>query len=230
MPTALITGASRGLGHALALSLAAEGWQLVVDARGSRALEASAAEIAALGADVTAIPGDVADAQHRFALARAVSGGLDLLVNNASALGSSPLPALAEYSITTLREVYEVNVLAPLALTQLLLRQLRESQGCVFNISSDAAVEAYPGWGVYGSSKAALDQWSAVLGQEEERLRVYSFDPGDMQTTMHQDAFPGEDISDRPTPETVVPLLRRLWVERPASGRYRADALAGVAA
>jgi NAD(P)-dependent dehydrogenase (short-subunit alcohol dehydrogenase family) len=226
MPTALITGASRGLGRALATSLAADGWQLTIDARGPQALQVAEAELTALGAHVTAIPGSVADAQHRFALARSISGGLDLLVNNASVLGSSPLPSLAEYSIKALRDVYDVNVLAPLALTQLLLRQLREAEGSIVNITSDAAVEAYPGWGGYGSAKAALDQWSAVLAQEEPRLRVYAFDPGDMRTTMHQDAYPGEDISDRPEPSKVVPELRRLVAERPASGRYRSKSLA----
>jgi NAD(P)-dependent dehydrogenase (short-subunit alcohol dehydrogenase family) len=226
MPTALITGASRGLGRALATSLARDGWHLIIDARGAEALAATEAELAALGGHVTAITGDVADPQHRFALTRSAAGGLDLLVNNASSLGPSPLPALSEYSITALREVYEVNVLAPLALTQLLLRRLRDHEGSVVNVSSDAAVEAYPGWGGYGSSKAALDRWSAVLAEEEPRLRVYSFDPGDMRTTMHQDAFPGEDISDRPEPESVVPALRRLVAERPASGRYRAETLA----
>lgn len=231
MPTALITGASRGLGRALATSLARDGWQLVIDARGAEALATCEAELSALGGHVTAIAGDLADPQHRFALARSVAaGGLDLLVNNASVLGSSPLPALAEYSISTLRDVYDTNVLAPLALTQLVLGRLRDADGVMVNISSDAAVEAYPGWGGYGSSKAALDQWSAVLAEEEPRVRVYAFDPGDMRTLMHQDAFPGEDISDRPEPETVVPHLRRLVADRPASGRYRAQSLAGVGA
>jgi NAD(P)-dependent dehydrogenase (short-subunit alcohol dehydrogenase family) len=157
---------------------------------------------------------------HREELARAVSGGLDLLVNNASYLGPSPLVPLADLSWGDLFRIYGTNVFAPLELTQLLLPRLRASGATVVNISSDAAVEAYAGWGGYGSAKAALDQWSAVLGVEEPSLRVYSFDPGDMRTDMHQQAFPGEDISDRPEPETVVPALLRLLAELPASGRY----------
>jgi NAD(P)-dependent dehydrogenase (short-subunit alcohol dehydrogenase family) len=226
-PTALITGASKGLGRALTRALAQRGWRLVIDARSSTPLSTVAAELP----DAVAVRGSVADATHRAALVAAVeaSGRLDLLVNNASELGPSPLPALARYPLDELRRVYETDVVAPLALTQLLLPQLRASGGAVLNVSSDAAVEAYPGWGGYGSAKAALDQLSAVLAAEEPDVRVYAVDPGDMRTDMHQAAFPGEDISDRPEPETVVPALLRLLDARPASGRYRAAEWADVA-
>jgi NAD(P)-dependent dehydrogenase (short-subunit alcohol dehydrogenase family) len=215
-PTALITGASKGLGRALAGALAARGWRLVVDARtpGSLANELPAAVLA----------GDVTDPRHREALAAAVNtiGRLDLLVNNASDLGPSPLPGLARYPIEALRRVYETDVIAPLALVQILAPRLRAAAGIVMNVSSDAAVEPYPGWGGYGSAKAALDQLSAVLAAEEPDLRVYAVDPGDMRTDMHQAAFPGEDITDRPEPAAVVPALLRLLDARPPSGRYRA--------
>jgi NAD(P)-dependent dehydrogenase (short-subunit alcohol dehydrogenase family) len=192
----------------------------VLDARNSTALSAVAADLP----DAVAIRGDVADVAHRADLTRTVErlGRLDLLVNNASDLGPSPLPPLADYPIDALRQVYETDVVAPLVLAQLLLPQLRAANGIVLNISSDAAVEPYPGWGGYGSAKAALDQLSAVLGAEEPDIRVYAVDPGDMRTDMHQAAFPGEDISDRPEPEAVVPALLRLLDERPPSGRYRA--------
>jgi NAD(P)-dependent dehydrogenase (short-subunit alcohol dehydrogenase family) len=221
MPLALITGASRGLGHALAQALSVEGWDLVLDARDREALEAAAP------AGSMAVAGDVTSPAHREELCQAVAahGHLDLLVNNASHLGPSPQPRLADYPLDELRRVYEVDVLAPLALTQLLLPYLT---GSVVNISSDAAVEAYEGWGGYGSAKAALDQATAVLGQEHPELRVYGFDPGDMRTEMHQQAFPGEDISDRPLPETVVPAFFAL-LEQP-SGRYRAADLLTVMA
>jgi NAD(P)-dependent dehydrogenase (short-subunit alcohol dehydrogenase family) len=216
-PTALITGASKGLGRALAGALAARGWRLVVDARTPGSL---AAELP----DAVVMAGDVTEPGHRAALAAAVGrlGRLDLLVNNASDLGASPLPALARYPLEALRRVYETDVVAPLALVQLLAPRLRAAGGIVVNLSSDAAVEPYPGWGGYGSAKAALDQVSAVLAAEEPDLRVYAVDPGDMRTDMHQAAFPGEDITDRPEPATVVPALLRLLDARPPSGRYRA--------
>jgi NAD(P)-dependent dehydrogenase (short-subunit alcohol dehydrogenase family) len=221
MPVAVITGASRGFGRAIATSLAQRGWSLVIDARAAGPLRTAAAASAA-----TAVAGDVTDEGHRAALVAAADtlGGADLLVNNASDLGVSPLPALSDYPLAALRRVYEVNVVAPLALAQALLPRL----ATIVNISSDAAVEAYPGWGGYGSSKAALDQLSAVMAVELPQLRVYAFDPGDMRTAMHQQAFPGEDISDRPEPETVVPALLRLIDERPPSGRYRSSDLALV--
>ncbi|MEP6599963.1 MAG: SDR family NAD(P)-dependent oxidoreductase [Actinomycetota bacterium] len=223
MPVALVTGASQGLGRAIAAALSARGWVLALDARGGAALSA-----AAQLPRCRAVVGDVADPAHRAELARTVAelGGLDLLVNNASHLGASPLPPLADYPLAELARVYEVDVFAPLALTQLVLEQLRGRAGTVVNVSSDAAVEAYAGWGGYGSAKAALDALTAVLGVEEPALRVYAFDPGDMRTAMHQLAFPGEDISDRPDPATVVPALLRLLEERPPSGRYRAADLA----
>ena len=224
MPTALVTGASKGFGRALAQVLAERGWRLVIDAR--HGAELVAADIPG----AVAVAGDVADPRHRAELAAAVDsvGRLDLLVHNASALGPSPLPSLADYPLDALRTVYETNVVAPLALTQVLLPRLAASGATVVMISSDAAVEAYEGWGGYGSSKAALDQLARVLGVERPDLRVYAFDPGDMRTDMHQRAFPGEDISDRPMPETVVPTLLRLIDQRPASGRYRAADLAAL--
>jgi NAD(P)-dependent dehydrogenase (short-subunit alcohol dehydrogenase family) len=222
-PTALVTGAGRGLGLALARALLADGWRVVVDARRAGHLTA-----ALPGAVV--VSGDVADPAHRAALGAAVGSRLALLVNNASDLGPSPLPRLADVPLAAARRVYETNVLAPLALTQLCLPRLRASAGTILNVSSDAAVEAYPGWGTYGSSKAALDQLTAVLAAEEPRLAVYAVDPGDMRTEMHQAAFPGEDISDRPAPETVVPALLRLIATRPPSGRLRAADLTGAAA
>jgi NAD(P)-dependent dehydrogenase (short-subunit alcohol dehydrogenase family) len=222
--TALITGASRGLGAALARELSARGWRLVVDGRDADRLRATAAALPRPDL-VTAVPGDVADPAHRAALASAVGDELDLLTNNASDLGPSPLPRLADLPAAALQRVLEVNVVAPLALVQLLLPALRAAGGRVLDISSDAAVEAYEGWGGYGASKAALDQLTAVLAVENPDLRVYAVDPGDMNTAMHQAAYPGEDISDRPDPATVVPALLRLLADSPGtppSGRYRA--------
>lgn len=222
MPVAVITGASRGLGRALAAALADRGWGLVVDARDAGVLNESVAGLDP--ARVRAVPGSVTDAGHRADLVAAARelGGLDVVVNNASHLGPSPQPPLDRYPLDELAVVYEVDVLAPLALLQQSLPLLRDRAGAVLNISSDAAVEAYPGWGGYGSAKAALDHLSAVLAVEEPGVLVYAVDPGDMRTPMHQRAFPGEDISDRPAPETVVPALLRLLDERPPSGRYRA--------
>ena len=221
---ALVTGASRGLGRALAAGLAREGYALITDARNAAALEAAAQGIRAQGGTVTALAGDVADPAHRAALSRAAgqAGRLDLLVNNAGTLGASPLPALADYPVDDLRAAFEVNVIAPIALTQLLLPLLRASGGAVLNITSDAAAEAYAGWGGYGAAKAALEQASNVLAAEELAVRVWWADPGDLRTEMHQQAFPGEDISDRPVPESVVPAFTRLVSERLPSGRYRA--------
>jgi NAD(P)-dependent dehydrogenase (short-subunit alcohol dehydrogenase family) len=216
-PVAIITGASRGLGLALATGLAEAGWRLVVDARTQSDLAAAAEWI---GGDVVAIPGDIRDPAHQEALVDA-AGAPDLLVNNAGILGPSPQPRLAAYPVAALREVYEVNVLAPLALTQRALPALRAREGALVNITSDAAVEAYEGWGGYASAKAAVEQASAVLAVEEPALRVWWVDPGDLRTRMHQEAFPGEDISDRPLPETVVPAFLRLVTTRPPSGRVR---------
>ena len=220
MPTGIITGASRGLGLALAHALAADGWRLVVDARGADALSRATAGLP----NLVALPGDVADPEHRRVLVAAAGHRIDLVVNNASLLGPSPQPPLAAYALTALEEVYRVNVLAPLALVQLALPRLAPGAR-ILNVTSDAAVEPYPGWGGYGSSKAALEQLSAVLAAEHPELRVYAVDPGDMRTQMHQDAFPGEDISDRPPPEDSVPgLLALIAGDRP-SGRYRAAEL-----
>lgn len=222
MPTALITGASRGLGLALATALADRGWTLVLDARGSEAL-AAAAERLATHTRVHAIPGDVGDPAHRAALVGAVTevGPLDLLVNNASDLGPSPLPPLVDLDPEVFAQQLATNAVAPLALFRAVHPHLADG-AVVINLSSDAAVEAYPGWGGYGASKAALDHLSAILAVEHPELHVYAVDPGDMRTSMHQAAFPGEDISDRPLPEAVVPGLLALLDERPDSGRVRA--------
>jgi NAD(P)-dependent dehydrogenase (short-subunit alcohol dehydrogenase family) len=229
--TALITGASRGLGRALAAGLAREGFDLIIDARDAAALDAAAGALRAAGGSaqrpggrVTAVPGDITDPAHRAALlaAAAAAGRLDLLVNNAGTLGASPLPALADYPPDELRAAFEANVIAPIALTQLVLPLLRASGGAVLNITSDAAVEAYTGWGGYGAAKAALEQASNVLAAEEPTVRVWWADPGDLRTDMHQLAFPGEDISDRPEPSSVVPAFLRLVTQRLPSGRYRA--------
>ncbi len=223
--TALITGASRGLGLALACELARRGWNLLLDARGARALEEARAELAALshGNTIIALAGDVTDAAHRAQLAEAARelGGLDALVNNASILGPSPQPALLDYPLDVLEQVYRANVIAPLALLQATKNELKAG-ACVINITSDAGVEAYEGWGGYGSSKAALEQLSHILAAENPAWRVYWVDPGDMRTQMHQEAFPGEDISDRPLPEVSVPGLVKLITGELASGRYAA--------
>lgn len=224
MPTAIITGASRGLGLALARSLADRGWSLVLDARGADVLQQAAEELATTTKAV-AIAGDVADAGHRGQLIEAARalGGLDLLVNNASLLGPSPQPRLAAYPLEAFRAVYEVNVTAPLALVQLALPLLAQSaRGRILNVTSDAGVEGYEGWGGYGSSKAALEQLSKVLAAEHPELAVWWVDPGDMNTAMHQEAFPGEDISDRPPPEDSVPGILRLLDDDVPSGRHQA--------
>lgn len=223
--TALITGASRGLGLALARALAVRGWQLIIDARGAEALEAAAAELAEW-TEVTAIAGDVSDPAHRRALAVAAraAGGLDAVVNNASILGPSPQPELMAYPLAKLAEVYRVNVLAPLGILQAVKESLRPDAR-IINVSSDAGVEAYAGWGGYGSSKAALEQLSAILAEENPAWRVYWVDPGDMRTQMHQEAFPGEDIGDRPLPEESVPGFITLLEGNVPSGRYQARTL-----
>jgi NAD(P)-dependent dehydrogenase (short-subunit alcohol dehydrogenase family) len=224
MPTAIITGASRGLGLALARALAERGFTLVLDARGADDLERATRTLGRL-TDVTGVPGDVADPAHREALIAATGGHLDVLVNNASVLGPSPQPMLARYPLDELEHVYRVNTLAPLALTQLALCPM-SGAGRIINITSDAAREPYPGWGGYGSSKAALEQLTAILAAEHPALRIYAVDPGDMRTRMHQEAFPGEDISDRPPPEVSVPGLLALIDGELPNGRYTARALA----
>jgi NAD(P)-dependent dehydrogenase (short-subunit alcohol dehydrogenase family) len=220
MPTAIVTGASRGLGLALARALAERGWGLVIDARERLPLHDVAAELART-TNVVALSGDVADPLHREALV-AAAGTVDLLVNNASVLGPSPQPALADYPLDALEHVYRVNVFAPLALIQL------ANAPRVLNISSDAGVEAYECWGGYGSAKAALDHLTAVLAAESPAKRFYAVDPGDMNTRLHQEAFPGEDISDRPPPEDSVPGLLALIEGDHPSGRYQAKAVLSV--
>ncbi len=225
MSVAIITGGSRGLGFALADGLSKAGWQLVIDGRDRATLAEATAR---LPGEVVALPGDVTNPTHRADLVDTACelGRLDLLVNNAGVLGPSPQPLLADYPLDALREVYEVNVLAPLALAQRALPLLRSTGGALVNISSDAAVEAYEGWGGYGSAKAAVEAFGRVFGAEEELVRIWTVDPGDLRTRMHQEAFPGEDISDRPLPETMVPAFLRLLDARPASGRIRLAELA----
>ena len=233
-PVAIVTGASRGLGRALAGGLAATGYQLVIDARDDEALRAAAAELCARNdlpaSRVVSLAGDISDPAHRADLAAAAArlGGACLLVNNAGTLGASPLPALADYPVADLLASFEINVVAPVALTQLVLPDLRRLGGAVLSVTSDAAVEAYAGWGGYGAAKAALEQASRVLAAEEPSVRVWWVDPGDLRTRMHQQAYPGEDISDRPLPETVTPAFLRLITERMPSGRYRAAELMPV--
>src|SRR5512134_1200529 len=222
MKNALITGASRGLGLALARPLADKGWGLIIDARGRQALEQVRAELSAK-IKVIAIPGDVTAESHRKKLVKAAQelGGLDALVNNASLLGPSPQPALLDYPLDVLEAVYRANVIAPLAIIQT-LRSVLKADASIINVTSDAGVEAYGGWGGYGSSKAALEHLSHILAEENPSWRVYWVDPGDMRTQMQQDAFPDEDISDRPLPEESVPGLLALIEGQLPSGRYRA--------
>jgi NAD(P)-dependent dehydrogenase (short-subunit alcohol dehydrogenase family) len=218
-PIAIVTGISRGLGLATAQALAGRGWTVVGDARTERDLETA---VGTIGGQVNGVAGDIADPAHREQLIRTAisAGGLDLVVNNASILGPSPRPYLDSYPLDTLEQVYRVNVFAPLALTQAALPLLRQRRGIVVNVTSDAGRESYAGWGGYGSSKAALDQLSNILAAEEPDISVYRFDPGDMNTRMHQEAFPGEDISDRPDPVQSVPALMALIEGRPPSGAY----------
>ncbi|MFE7119709.1 SDR family NAD(P)-dependent oxidoreductase [Streptomyces sp. NPDC057654] len=235
MPVAIITGASKGLGRALAAALAGRGWDLVLDARSAGPLREAAAALekeeqaAAGGGRVVALPGDVTDARHRADLVAAARGlgGLDLLVNNASALGAEPLVSLESHPLDGLRAALETNVVAALGLVQQALPLLRAAPGggAVIGVSSDAAVEAYGTWGGYGASKAALEQLSAVLAVEEEALRVWWVDPGDMRTDLYAAAEPGEDLAGRALPEEVAPAFLRLLDERPGSGRYEAAAL-----
>jgi NAD(P)-dependent dehydrogenase (short-subunit alcohol dehydrogenase family) len=225
MPSGVLTGSSRGLGLALARALAGRGWRLIVDARDAAPLAAATAELE----DVVAVAGDVCDPDHRWRLLEAAGERIDLLVNNASLLGPSPPPALADYPLAELARVYEANVFAPLALVQLALPRLAAGAAIV-DITSDAAVVPYEGWGGYGSSKAALEQLTAILAAEHPELRIYAVDPGDMRTQMQQDAFPNEDISDRPPPEESVPGLLALIEGSLPSGRYRARDLSAVTA
>lgn len=217
MANAVITGGSKGLGRALALALADDGWDVVITARTQDTLD----DVARDGSPNTrAIGGDMRDESHRARLADMAGPTLDLLVNNASRLGPSPLLPIGEVDESELHAVFNTNVVSPLALLGRVLPALKQGDGVVINVSSDAGVEAYETWGPYGASKAALDHASAVLAREEPGLKVYAFDPGDMRTEMHQAAFPGDDISDRPLPETVVPVLRYLVSSGLPSGRY----------
>jgi NAD(P)-dependent dehydrogenase (short-subunit alcohol dehydrogenase family) len=224
---AIVTGASRGLGLALTRRLSSEGWTVIVDSRDRRELENATFRLPG----VHAIPGDVSDPYHQQILIEAArtTGRLDLLVNNASALGPTPLPALADANLRSVVRTFEVNVFAPLGLIQLALPLLAESEGAIVNVTSDAAVESYPGWGVYGASKAALEQASRVLAAERPDIPVYWVDPGDMRTRMHEEAVGGSDISHLPPPEDSVPGIMELITRRPPSGRYRVQRLENVA-
>ena len=230
MTTAIITGGSRGFGRALAAALVDDGWTVIIDGRDIDAVLTTAAQ---LGPNVIPVPGDVTDAVHRGQLIGAAgrTGRLDLVVNNASTLGPTPLPTLAAFPVDAIGDVFRTNAGAPLALIQAALPLLRAAASpAIVNITSDAAREAYEGWGLYGASKAALEQLGRVLAVEEPSVRVWSFDPGDMRTQMHQDAFAGEDISDRPLPDDVaVPAFLRMLHDRPDSGFVRAGALQEVA-
>jgi NAD(P)-dependent dehydrogenase (short-subunit alcohol dehydrogenase family) len=236
MNVAIVTGASRGLGQAVAEGLATEGWSLVIDGRDAGALEGAAARLRLLldpTSQLRVLSGDITDPVHRRDLVAAATelGGLDLLVNNAGTLGTSPLPSLSDYPLDDLRVAFEVNVVAPLGVIQEALPLLLDSdRPRVLDVTSDAGVEAYEGWGGYGAGKAALDHLGAVLAVEFPALTVWSVDPGDLRTAMHQAAFPGEDISDRPEPATVVPaFLELIGSDRP-SGRYRASDLVSAEA
>jgi len=228
MQVAIVTGASKGLGRALSAGLVADGWSVVIDARGTGQLNETAEWLrggAAPGSTVVAVPGDVTSDDHRAALVQAAAelGGLDMVVNNASSLGASPLPRLVDYPLDSLREVLETDVIAPVALVQRSIQLLvRSPNPRVLDITSDASVEHYEGWGGYGLAKAALDHLTATIGVEVPQLRAWALDPGDLRTDMHQAAFPGEDISDRPLPETAVPRLLALVASDLPSGRYRA--------
>ncbi|MBB2894425.1 SDR family NAD(P)-dependent oxidoreductase [Flexivirga oryzae] len=223
---ALVTGGSSGLGRELVAALAGEGWLVITDGRRQTELTEATKDFAG----VTAIPGDVTDFAHRDALVAAVraAGRLDLLANNASTLGPTPLLPLAQRTVEDLPEVWRTNVGAPFALAVELLPELLADDGVLLSVSSDAAVEHYEGWGLYGAAKAALDHLTLTLAAENPALHAYAVDPGDMRTPMHRAAFPGEDISDRPEPATVIPRLRHVWTRRPPSGRYRAADLPAV--
>ena len=218
---ALVTGGSAGLGLALSRALAEQGWRVITDGRSAEKFKE-----ADLPEGVTVVVGDLTDAEHRERLLAEVesAGRLDLLVHNASTLGPLPMRALAEVDIADLQHVWRTNIGGPLVLTSTLLPWLKVADGVLISISSDAAVNHYETWGLYGASKAALDHVTLTYAAETG-LTGYSVDPGDMRTAMHQDAFPGEDISDRPLPATVVPRLLALLDTRPQSGRYRAEDL-----
>ena len=232
MAVAIVTGASKGLGRALAEGLADEGWSLVIDARTRQTLQHAEDALRIRlrpGAGVVAVEGDITSADHRSALVDTASqlGRLDLVVNNASSLGETPLPMLQDYSLDALRDVLEVNVIAPVALVQQALPLLRRSgDPRVLNITSDASIEHYERWGGYGLSKASLDHASLTFGAESPDVRYWAVDPGDLRTDMHQQAFPGEDISDRPLPEEIVPNLMALINGDSPSGRYKASEIA----
>jgi len=213
----LVTGASRGLGEVIAGVLARRGYDLVIGARHAGPLGRVAESLAAHGPSVIPVEGDVTDASVRARLVQAAGelGGLDLLVNNASELGG--IGPLTKFDVQRFGRVFPVNAGAPLALIQLAMPLLAKRRGLIVNITSDAALGAYPGWGPYGASKAALELLTRTLAQElsDEGVSVVLVDPGDMRTRMHQEAFPGEDISDRPLPEVTVPFWNWLLDQDP---------------
>jgi NAD(P)-dependent dehydrogenase (short-subunit alcohol dehydrogenase family) len=234
MKVAIVTGASKGLGRALAEGLVERGWSLVIDARGAELLKSTEEDLRSKlfdGAALVAVAGDISAAAHRSELVEAARqlGGLDLIVNNASTLGESPLPPLIDYPVDSLRHVFEVDVLAPLSLVQESIGLLKSAdRPSVLNVTSDASIEHYERWGGYGLAKAALDHLSATLAVEDHALRVWVVDPGNLRTDMHQQAFPGEDLSDRPLPESVVASLVALIESDLPSGRYRASEITAV--
>lgn len=226
--TALITGASKGFGRALVETLAKEGWQLLINARNPQTLLETQRYLEQF-TEVHAISGDVKDEIHLLQLPEKLeqlNWKLDLIVNNASTLGASPQPVLLEYPIESIHQIFHTNVIAPLSLLQKLKGYLKD-QAKIINLSSDAAANAYENWGGYGASKAALDHLTSIFIKENPQWSVYAFDPGDMRTEMHQAAFPGENIEDRPLPQSIaVPAALKLINENLNSGRYEASQLA----
>lgn len=227
-PVALVTGASRGLGAVIADVLATHGHDLIVGARNSDALERRAEELRRHGRTVLPVAGDITDpaTRDRYIQAAGQLGGLNVLVNNASELGA--IGPLMAFDVPRFGRLYPVNVGAPMVLTQLAVPLLSARRGLIVNITSDAAVAAYPGWGPYGATKAALELLTRTLASELTDLDVSAVlvDPGDMRTAMHQEAFPNDDISDRPLPAVTAPFWHWLFTQDPEfvrGQRFRAQ-------